>query len=75
MKIATREEVDPPRGALFLSRVTFLAGGEENDRILVVRSLRLFSFLILLPQKKKNKALLGNSGVEFSLEAKKLTDV
>ena len=54
------------RGALFLSRVTFLAGGEENDRILVVKLLRLFSFPIFL---------LCNSGVEFSLEEKKLSDV
>ena len=52
MKVATRKEGDP-RGAVFLSRVTFLAGGEENDRILVVRLLRLFSLLIFLPQKKK----------------------
>ena len=61
------------RGALFLSRVTFLAGGEENDRILVVKLLRLFSFPVFLPQKEK--VLLCNSGVEFSLEEKKLSDV
>ena len=62
-------------GALFLSGVTSLAGGEENDRILVLRLLRLFSFLIFLPQKKNNKELFCNSGVEFSLEAKQLSDV
>jgi len=72
MKVATRKEGDP-RGALSLSRVTSLAGGEETDRILVVRLLRLFSFLIFLPQK--NKVLLCNSGVEFFLEAKKLGNV
>ena len=57
------------RGALFLSLVTFLAGGEENDRILVVRLLRLFF------TAKKNKVLLCDSGVEFAREAKKLSDV
>ena len=40
MKIATREDRWPARGALFLSRATFLVGGQENDRILVVRLIR-----------------------------------
>ena len=73
MKVATREEGDP-RAVLSLCRASpFSPGGEETDRILVVRFLRLFSYLIFLPPK--NKALLYNSGVKFSLEAKKLSNV
>ena len=60
-------------GAIFLSRVTFLVGSEENDIMLVVKLLRLFSFPIFLPQKEK--VLLCNYGVESSLEEKKLSDV
>ena len=52
----------PARGALFPSRVTFLAGGEENERLLVGRLLRQFSFLIFLLQKKKKYCY-----AEFSL--------
>ena len=41
-KIATQEKGDA-RSSLYLSCVTFLAGDEETDRLLVVRLLRLQS--------------------------------
>ena len=46
-KIATPEEGDR-RSSLHLSRVTFLAGDKETDRLFVVRLLRLLSFFIFL---------------------------
>lgn len=48
------------QSSLYLSRVTFLAGDEETDRLLVVKLLRLW---------------YCDCGVELSLEAKYLSGV
>ena len=73
MKVATREEGDP-HAVLSLSRASpFSRVVRKLTEYSVVRLLRLFSYPIFLPPK--NKALLCNSGVEFSLEAKKLSNV
>ena len=45
-KSPPKKEEGDARSSLYLSRVTFLAGDEETDRLLVVRLLRLLSFFI-----------------------------
>ena len=72
--MATQEEGDA-RSSLYLSRVTFLAGDEETDRLLVVRLLRLLSFFIFFLWKNKIKVWFCDCGVELALEAKYLSGV
>ena len=64
MKIAPSQGRWPARGALFPSRFTFLAGGEENERLLLSRFLRLLSFLIFFDAKTKVLLCLVFPGIK-----------